>query len=166
MITLISAIDMADGIGDEEGKLLYNIPKDLEHFKNTTLGGVVVMGRKTWDSLKRKPLLGRKNYVLTNDKDFNPDGAKVLNSIDDIINLSKTYSIFIIGGGELYKQMIEHADNMIITHVHEINISATSFFPPFSHEDWKIDEMNKYDEEGKVPSYTIAKYSRINTNKK
>lgn len=160
-ITMISALDIADGIGDKDGKLLYRIPKDLEHFKETTLGGVVVMGRKTWDSLKKKPLEGRKNFVLTNDKDFKPDGAKVIYSIDEILKLSESYHIFIIGGGELYRQTIEYADSMILTHIHKVNLNATSFFPNFSYEDWKVDSMVKTEEEDNSPSFTIAYYSRI-----
>lgn len=162
MITIISALDIMDGIGDKNGNLLYNIPEDLKHFKETTMGGIVVMGRKTWDSLKRKPLEGRKNYIVTRDKKFSPEGAKVVHSIDDILKLSEKYSIYIIGGQEIYTSMIEYADNMILTHVHgEVNMEATSFFPQYDHKEWDVVEMVKHESTEKSPSFTITKYRKI-----
>ena len=84
-IILISAIAMDFGIGDENGNLLFDLPKDLEHFKSITTGKTVVMGRKTWDSLPIKPLPKRKNYILTRDKDFKVEKkASVLHSIEDV----------------------------------------------------------------------------------
>jgi len=162
MISLIAMVDMGDGIGDDKGNLLFNIPKDMAHFKKVTKGKKVVMGRKTWDSLPKKPLKNRENYVLTNQKDFKDNGAKVIHSIDDVLELSKDEDLFVIGGGEIYKSLMPYADRLIITHVHSVNINARTFFPSISPRDWKIDSENmvRHEEDDNRPSFTIATYNR------
>lgn len=161
MITLIACTEMNMGIGNANGELLFKLPKDMKHFKSVTSGKVVVMGRKTWDSLPKKPLEKRKNYVLTNDKSFSATGVKVIHSIEEILKLSKTHEVFVIGGGEVYQQMMEHADKLIITHVHVMDMSARTFFPEIDVREWKLvnvqkhvaDKLNKHD-------LTFARYER------
>lgn len=163
MITLVALTEMNLGIGDGDGNLLYNIPKDMAHFKRVTKGKKVVMGRKTWDSLPKKPLKNRENYVLTNNPNFKANGAEVINSIHDVLFLAENEEVVIIGGGEVYKQFMPYADKMIITHVHEVNMSARVFFPDFSHDEWKIDadSLEKNEETEKHSSFTFATYTRI-----
>lgn len=161
MITLIACTDMNNGIGNENGELLFKLPKDMKYFKSVTSGKLVVMGRKTWDSLPRKPLEKRKNYVLTHDDSFSPNGAKVVHNIEEVLKLSKTHEVYIIGGGEVYQQFIEHADRLLITHVHVMDMSARTFFPEINVKEWKIlnvqkhiaDKLNKHD-------FTFATYER------
>lgn len=162
-ITLVSCTDMNFGIGDENNQLLFHLPKDLKHFKSVTSGRIVVMGRKTWESLPKKPLPKRKNYVLTRDKSFNPVGAKVLHSIEDVVELGKTHDIYVIGGGEVYEQLMPYADKIIMTHVHTVSNKATVFFPDFNHEEWKIvkESMKKHKaDEQHEHSFTFATYIR------
>ncbi|UUV45962.1 dihydrofolate reductase [Bacillus phage vB_BanS-Thrax1] len=160
-ITLIACTEINGGLGDAEGNLLFDLPRDMQHFKSATSGKVVVMGRKTWDSLPKKPLPKRKNYVLTRDKNFKPDGAKVLHSVDDILELSKGRDVFIIGGGEVYNQLMPHADRLIITHVHTVNYDARVFFPDFTAREWHLvhAEQNEADEKHEH-SFTFATYTR------
>lgn len=162
MITLIANIDMNNGIGDGDGNLLFKMPRDMQHFKSATSGKIVVMGRKTWDSLPRKPLEKRKNYVLTMDEDFKPFGAKVIHSIDEVLKLGKTHDVFVIGGGELYFQLIDDADRLMITHVHTISPDAKVHFPDFGAKDWKIvGKPLKNEADKNHPfSYTFATYMR------
>lgn len=161
-ITLIACLDMASGLSDANGNLLFNIPKDMKHFKAVTNNKTVVMGRKTWDSLPKKPLANRKNYVLSSDKTFNPEGAIVIDSIDKVLELSKGREIYVIGGGNVYNQTLPHADKLIITFVHEFNFDARVFFPDFSPKDWKSESIQKHEEDKKngQPSFTFATYSK------
>jgi dihydrofolate reductase len=162
LITLIACTEMNLGIGDAYGNLLFNLPKDMKHFKSATGGKIIVMGRKTWDSLPKKPLEKRKNYVLTRDVAFNPVGAKVLGSIDEVVELGKTHDVFVIGGGEVYEQLMPYADRMMLTHVHVVDMKATTFFPDFNHEKWKLVTKTKHEADEKHEhSFTFATYMRI-----
>jgi dihydrofolate reductase len=154
---------MKSGIGTDNGELLFNLPKDMNHFKSATSGKIVVMGRKTWDSLPKKPLVKRKNYVLSNDVGFNPIGAKVISSIDEVVKLGETHDVFVIGGGSIYEQLIPYADRLMLTQVHAFNFSATVFFPDFSPKEWKIvkGSMKKHEQDSTHEhSFTFATYLR------
>jgi dihydrofolate reductase len=163
-ITLVACIDMDNGIGDEFGNLLFHLPKDLKHFNNVTSGKIVVMGRKTWESLpdNKRPLPKRRNIVLTRDVSFNPEGAEVM-SIEQVLELAETREVFVIGGGDIYEQFMPHADKMILTQVHHLNHNATVFFPDFEAKEWSIvpSLMKKHEKDEKHPvSFTFATYLR------
>jgi dihydrofolate reductase len=164
-LIIIAMMDMNNGLGDAEGKLLFNLPKDMARFKSLTTGKHVVMGRKTWDSLPVKPLPRRKNYVLTRDESFDIKGkTKVFNSTDEVINMAKSKDVYIIGGAEIYKEFLPHADKMILTYVHEINMDARTFFPDFSLREWEPDKssMRKQEADEKhKQSFTFITYNRI-----
>lgn len=138
MITMIACVDINNGIGNSEGGLLFKIEEDLKHFKSVTSGKIVVMGRKTWVSLPKKPLEKRKNYILTRDKSFQPIGAKVVHSVEEVLKLSKKNDVFIIGGGEVYELFLEYADKIILTHVHTTHPDVAVKFPEISPKEWKI----------------------------
>lgn len=162
MITMIVATDINYGIGNKKGELLFDLPNDMSHFKSVTSGKHVVMGRKTWDSLPQKPLPKRKNYVLTHDKDFEVKGkTQVLHSIDEVLELAKKREIFIIGGGEIYKQFLPYADRIIMTHVHTIDLEARVFFPDFNIHEWTMSraKKNEIDDKHKY-SFTITTYDK------
>jgi len=160
-ITLIAMIDENDGLGDKDGNLLYDLPKDRRFFQNITTGKHVVMGRKTWESLPKKPLSKRKNYVLTMQEDYVAEGATVLRDTDEILELAKDKEVFIIGGSELYFQMIEHADHLILTHVHSYNDDATCIFPPVTVQDWKITKVQQHKEDSKhAHNFVFAWYEK------
>lgn len=162
-ITLIACLDMDNGIGTDFGELLFDLPKDMQHFKSITSGKTVVMGRKTWDSLLIKPLPKRKNVVLTRDVSFNPEGAKVVTSLEEVLDLAKTREVFIMGGGDVYEQFITYADKMILTQVHAMNNRATVHFPDFDSKEWKVvkDSMKKHEaDENHAESFTFTTYER------
>lgn len=161
-ITMIAMTDINLGISDEKGNLLFSLPRDMAMFKSVTSGKHVVMGRKTWDSIGGQPLPKRKNYVLTKDDSFEIQGkTKVLNSVEEVVEMSKTKDVYIIGGGEIYKQFLPLADKLILTHVHAYGENPTTFFPDYSVRDWKITKVieNKPDSKHKY-SFTFATYIR------
>lgn len=160
-ITLIASMDMNSAIGDGNNNLLYDFPRDKQHFKSATSGKIVVMGRKTWESLPKRPLEKRKNYVLTMNEDYEAMGAKVIHDIDEVHKLAKTHDVYIIGGGELYFQFIDDADRLLITHIHHIHANAYVHFPDFGYKDWKMTGMTKNEADDKHPhSFTFAEYVR------
>lgn len=163
MIKLIAVIDMNFGIGDVGGNLLFNLPKDMERFKSITTGKTIVMGRKTWDSLPSKPLPKRKNYILTRDENFEVIGnAKILHSVDNVLELAKNRDVYVIGGAEIYSQFMPHADELIITHVHTVNFNARAFFPYFDYQDWDfVSKPIKHEADDKHDfSFAFAHYKR------
>lgn len=165
-IIMIACLDENDGIGDINGNLLFNIKKDMEHFKKTTSGEICVFGRKTAESLPNKrPLEGRTNIVLSRDPYYELEGFETLGSVTNVENLldiSKTENIYICGGEEIYEMFLPVADKMILTHVHDINPTATSYFPPYEFKEWKpiYESFVKHEKTAKTPAFTIAEYSR------
>lgn len=166
-IIMIALTDVESGIGDGDGHLLFQIPKDLKRFKEITTNQHVVMGRKTWDSLPVKPLPKRKNYILTSDPEYKVAGrTKILHSVQDVLDLAKGRDVYIIGGGEVYAQFMPFADKLLITHVHDTHLGAQVFFPAIEVREWKlvkVEENEASTKKGnKHPSYTFATYVRKN----
>ena len=132
MIALIAAIDKNNGIG-YKNELLYNIPEDRKLFRDLTLGKVVIMGRKTWLSLPRKPLPGRTNVVV----------SRHTISLRKALELYKDKDICIIGGGKVYKQAMRYADELSLTVIHDDKKKADTFFPVISTEYFDIVAMRE-----------------------
>lgn len=134
-IVHVVAMDRQQCIG-KNNDLPWHIATDLQHFKKVTQGGVVVMGRKTLESMGRC-LPKRVNWVITRDRDWSYEGAKVGYSIDEVLELAvedvknseKPNQIFIIGGGEIFKQTINDADRLELTHVDVIVEHGEAFYP-------------------------------------
>ena len=147
MINIIAAVQKKDlGLG-YQNKLLFRISDDLKNFKNLTLGNVVIMGRKTFESIG-KPLPNRENIVITRNLDFKIDGVKIVHSLDEALNLAQDFhrEIFIIGGADIYKQSIPFADRLYLTLV-ESGFKADAFFPDYGEfktisKEEKSDEKN------------------------
>jgi dihydrofolate reductase len=152
-LSLVVAASTNNAIG-KSNQLLWHLPKDLKFFKNITWGMVVVMGRKTFESVN-KPLPGRVNIVITSKAGWKADGVWVATGLEDAIAQAKTTNckeIFIIGGGEIYKQTMPMADKIYITRVHA-QIEGDTFFPAIDESAWeqtentdfKADEKHAYD---------------------
>lgn len=105
------------GVIGQGGTMPWRVPEDSAHFRNTTMGGAVIMGRKTWDSLpaRFRPLDGRRNIVVTRQLDWSADGAEVVHSLDDALALVSDGMCWIGGGGELYRQALPLATELQIT---------------------------------------------------
>ena len=141
-IKMIVAIGKDGAIGCE-GKLIWKIPDDLKRFKSLTMGHPVIMGRKTWESLPKKPLPGRKNIILTHKKDYKAEGAEIAASPEQALCLINDESPFIIGGAEIYKQFMPLASYLYLTEVDDDCPAADTFLNIDYDKDWeKIEESN------------------------
>ena len=131
-IKLIAAIDLRFGIG-KNNKLLFKIPEDLRLFKQLTIGNVVLMGRKTFDSICCKPLPDRINIVITSVKDFENAVITTFDNMETAVEYSEQNfpdkDLYIIGGGKIYKQGIKYADEIILTKYNKLYEDADTYFP-------------------------------------
>jgi dihydrofolate reductase len=116
MITLVVAA-ADNGVIGRDGAVPWHIPADLKRFKALTLGKTVVMGRKTWDSLPRKPLPGRQNLVLSRDAGWRADGAVRAADIETALRLAEG-PVMVIGGAEVYRLFLPGAQRIELTEVH------------------------------------------------
>ena len=149
MISLIVAASSNNAIG-KNNQLLWHLPKDLKFFKNTTWAMVVIMGRKTYESVN-KPLPGRLNIVITNNAGWTADGVRVVSSLADAIALARQEhfkEIFIIGGGEIYKQAMPLADKIYMTRVHT-HLEADTFFPEIDEQEWSLASSEDFGKDDK-----------------
>ena len=146
MFKIISCVTKKGVIGDE-GRLLYVIENDLANFKRMTVGNVVIMGRKTFESLPDgKPLSDRINIVLTRDLEWGTEPADnlfIVNSVEDAVELCKAYfadkELFVIGGESIYKQFLDNGlvDEMRLTIVND-DTSGDAHFPSYNEKDWRV----------------------------
>jgi dihydrofolate reductase len=151
MICLLVAMDNNRTIG-KNNDLPWYLPADLKYFKKVTMGHPIVMGRKTYESIGR-PLPGRENIIITRDKSYRIEGANVVHSIQEAIDLTNgEEEVFVIGGAEIFKQILPVSDRLYITQI-EHDFDGDTFFPNINYAEWKIiskekgikDEKNPYD---------------------
>lgn len=138
---IIACADREWGIG-RDSKLLFNIPEDMEFFKNATKGKTVVMGRKTFESLRIKPLPGRRNIVLTRSEIFSFEDTETVHSLTELFSLLENTpknDVFVIGGSNVYRQLLKYCDTAYITKVFSYG-KADSFIADFDKlSDWKTE---------------------------
>lgn len=154
-IIIIAAKSRNNLIGNK-GELPWHSSEELNHFKNITYGHPVVMGRKTWESLK-KPLENRLNIVLTRNKEYEIKVANaiVLNSIDDVLKYCNNYEkIYIIGGRQVYEAFINIASEMFTSEM-KFDVEGDTLFPPFNPEEWTTTKKEFND-------FVLYHYIRIN----
>ena len=136
MLTMIFACDMNNAIG-KNGDLPWRQSTDLQHFKQITLGGTIVMGRKTWESLPGK-LPDREHLVMTRS---NRDDVETI-TYEGVLELSKKREIFIIGGGEIYNLFLPHTEKIHRTIIHCKVEDADTFAPEINSEIFKVSDSN------------------------
>ncbi|MBS1597681.1 MAG: dihydrofolate reductase [Bacteroidetes bacterium] len=141
IISLIVAASTNNAIG-KDNRLLWHLPNDMKYFKNTTWAMPVIMGRKTYESMDNTVLHGRFNIIVTRQKNWNAgdDRVQIANSLDKAIELAKETDckeVFVIGGGELFKESMSVANRIYLTRVH-VTIDGDSFFPDIKETDWKL----------------------------
>ncbi len=151
LISIIVAIADDNVIGIEN-RLPWKLPADMRWFRLHTLGKPIVMGRKTFESFGGKPLPDRTNIVVTNDMNYQREGAVVAHSIDEALQLAgDAEEVMIIGGDSFYRQMLPRADRFYLTQVHG-KFEADAWFPEFDLNEWEelerteypVDEANPY----------------------
>jgi dihydrofolate reductase len=154
MIKIIMAAKASNNIIGKDNTLVWHLPADLKFFKQTTKGHTLIMGRKTFESLAN-PLPHRDSWVVTRNKDYEREGITVFHSLESAIEAGEQKgldSVFILGGGEIYRQSMDIADKLIITEVHH-EFDGDTYFPEIDPHKWeevsrevhKADEKNKYD---------------------
>lgn len=134
-ISLVVAMDRGRLIG-RGGQLPWRLPNDLKHFKAVTLGKTVLMGRKTWDSLFVRPLPGRDNWVLTRDRGFAAPGARVFHTLEGALSEHRSGELAVIGGGELYAQVLPLAQRIHLTEV-DARLEGDAWLPALDPESWR-----------------------------
>lgn len=158
---MIVAVSDDWGIG-KNNELLWHISDDLKRFKRLTTGKTIIMGKKTWESLPKKPLPGRRNIVLSDNPLDTFENSVTAYSIEDALaKCVNNEESFVIGGGSIYRQFMPVADRLYITHVHK-KADADIYFPEIDPGMWRVIEMEEFNMNGsdEIP-YTYVIYDRI-----
>lgn len=160
ILSLIVAVSKNNVIGADNG-LLWQMPADLRHFKAVTMGHTVIMGRKTYESIG-KPLPGRRNIVVTRQEEFSANGCEIANSLQDAVDLcTKEQEVFIVGGGEVYKQAIHAADKIYLTRIYG-QFEGDTVFPEINFSEWRLTKYLKHHSDEKNPyDYSFSEYERL-----
>lgn len=146
MISIILAV-ARNGVIGKDNSLLWHISEDLQRFKRITTGHPVVMGRKTFESLGR-PLPNRRNVVISRRQGYAPQGVQVAGSLDEAISFFEIdEEVFIIGGGEIYRQAMPLADRLYLTVIHR-DYDGDTTFPEIDERQWTR-TFREYHERGK-----------------
>ena len=163
MLSAICAVASNNVIGGNN-TLLWRLPEDLKRFKELTMGKTMVMGRKTFESLPGV-LPGRTHIIITKDTDYNPnhERVKVIHSLDEIINNFRDNDVemFIVGGGEIYKQLLPYCDKLYLTKVLK-DFEGDTCFPEIDMMDWFI----AFESETFTDEKSNLQYKYIDLNRK
>jgi len=150
VIAMIVAVAKDNVIG-ADNDIPWYCPADLQHFKRTTMGAPVVMGRKTYESLKIQPLPGRRNIIISRNSDYQAAGCDIFSSIEAAMEqLASVDKVFIIGGAELYKQMLPKAQELYVTQV-DVAVTGDRYFPEISAQEWQLQSESDFDADEKNP---------------
>ncbi|HYG15558.1 MAG TPA: dihydrofolate reductase [Bacteroidia bacterium] len=162
---MIVSFIVAAGLNNEIGRdndLPWKMPDDMKFFKQTTMGHCVLMGRSTYES-GPGPLKNRTNIVITTKKDYHPEGTVVFNTIEEGIEYARSQGeteLFIIGGGEIFKQTLHLADRIYLTRIYH-TFDATVFFPELSMDEWKlVKEEKRHKDDRHAYDFTFFVYER------
>ncbi|WP_328591618.1 dihydrofolate reductase [Occultella glacieicola] len=143
-----------------DNDLPWRLPEDLAHFRSTTAGDAVVMGRRQWESLPERfrPLPGRRNVVLSRDPDYVADGAELATTLGDALALVADEDAWICGGGEVYSLALPHADVLVVTEI-DLAVDGDTFAPPIGAE-WEVTDDGPWRTGAGGLRYRILTYSR------
>lgn len=163
-IKLCAVAAMArNGVIGRDGKIPWHISEDFKHFKRVTMGKPMIMGRKTWDSLGRKPLPGRAHIVVSRG-DPSGEGATFVKTIDEALQAARAIAIkdgvdeiAVIGGGEIYRQTLPQTDVLYLTRI-ERDYEGDASFPEFDAGDWRAVSEDRHEGD---PAYTFVTLERV-----
>ena len=162
MISAIVAVDNNWGIG-YNGDLLEKIPEDMKYFKELTTNNVVVMGRKTWDSLPKKPLPDRTNIIISNKGNLLLENGAIRLSLDDLLLGITDFEddVFVIGGGQIYKELLPYCEKVYLTKIHKSFDNVDTYFPNLDElDDWCF-KCSRGVKTYKDFTYEFMEYDRI-----
>ncbi len=159
IVSIIVAMDKNRLIG-RDNDLPWRLPSDLAHFKKVTMNKPILMGRKTYDSIGR-PLPGRKNIVLTHDKNLEIEGVTVVNSLDAAMSAARdAEELMVIGGGAVYERVLPITQRMYLSFI-DGEFEGDAWFPEFDENDWEIVESKEQPAgEKDVPGCRFVTYQR------
>lgn len=158
-ITLIAALSDNNCIG-ENNRIPWHVPEDFEFFKSYTMGKPVVMGRKTWESLPRKPLPGRANYVISRQDVQTFSGAILCHSVEEALRqLAGCPEIIIMGGAQIYTQAMPLATDLRLTRIH-VDVAGDTFFPAIDTDIWQQTESSSHVSSKNNIAYDLQHYVR------
>jgi len=151
----------ANGVIGRDNQLPWYLPADLWHFKQTTMGKPILMGRKTYESIGR-PLPGRTNIVITRDEGYVAEGCVVVHSIEAALQAAgEQEEIMVIGGAEFYRQVLPHADTLYLTRIHE-DFEGDTLFPELNAAEWREVERTDCEADDKNPyRYSFVRLDRV-----
>jgi len=160
-VTVVAAMARNGAIG-LDGRMPWHLPAELGHFKKTTWGKPIIMGRKTFQSIG-KPLPGRQNIVVTRSRKFTADGCDVAGSLKAALEIADGDEVMIIGGGQLYRQAMPLAQRLIITEV-DCEPEADTWFPEWDVNQWEEVRRESFPADDKNPhSFSIVEFTRISS---
>lgn len=134
-----------------DGGLPWHLSADLKRFKRLTMGHPIVMGRKTWESLPRRPLPGRENVVVTHQKAYQAEGATVVHGLNEALERARqtgASDAFVIGGGQLFEEALPLADVLDLTLLHH-PFPGDTFFPELDEEAWREVDRESHEQPAK-----------------
>jgi dihydrofolate reductase len=156
-LTIVVAIDEKRGIGIDN-KLPWHLPEDLAHFKRTTMGHPIIMGRKTFDSIGR-PLPNRRNIVITRNPDWKREGVDVASSLEAALALVDDTPSCIIGGGQIFAEALPITNRMVVTEIGK-TFECDAFFPEIDPKQWKEVARETHHSESNGFDYAYVTYER------
>lgn len=134
-----------------ENRLPWKLPADMQWFRQNTLGKPIIMGRLTFESFGAKPLPGRRNIIISANKDYTAEGTEVFASLDTALAAAKdTVEVVVIGGMSIYQQALERADRLYMTLVHA-EVEGDAWFPQFDTQQWQEVERHDHNANEKNP---------------
>ncbi len=160
-VVIVAAV-AANGVIGRGNGLVFRHPADAKHFRDTTMGAPVIMGRRTWESLpaRFRPLPGRRNLVVTRQPAYRAEGAETAASLDAALALAAAAPrVFVIGGGELYAQALPRADRLVLTEV-QAALEGDVHFPPWPRQ--AFDELSRQPHAAAdgAPAFDFVVYQR------
>jgi dihydrofolate reductase len=165
IISLVVAASKNNVIG-KDNHLLWCLPNDMAFFKNVTWGMPVIMGRKTFESLGR-PLKGRPNIIITRQSDYHPEGATVVSNLEEAVRAGAAEDVkevFVVGGGEIYKQSMSTANKVYLTRVH-VTLEGDTSFPELDPNVWQLTSEQSFEADANHDySYSFQLWERIGKN--
>lgn len=161
IVSMIAAMGQNRVIGDADNNMPWHLPADLKHFKATTMGKPIVMGRKTYESIGR-PLPGRKNIVLTRDETLEIEGCDVVTSPEAALEAVGDFEeVMITGGANVYEQFLSRADRLYLTFI-EGDFEGVAYFPEWEAGHWKEVSSEAHQADEKNPhNYRFVELERI-----
>ena len=160
---MIVAMDL-DGVIGRDSDLPWHLPADLKHFKDTTMGCPMIMGRRTYDAIGR-PLPGRTSVVITRDDEWYVPGVEIVNSIAEALDIAGIEAgadgwAWVIGGGAIYAALLPHCERLLVTHV-EARVEGDTWFPYIDWDQWVEVSRDQHpvDEKNTIAS-AVATYER------